>query len=280
MRIFALISVLFIVQVDLRRHNDSQEHDNVDDLSNLLDKFDQPKTHSNKEYIENSVDDDQASYVREKKYPSRKKVLDESDNEEEQPEKPRHGHSSKSNNRSAESNRRVPSSTPASNYADEASLCINEYDMKSEKLVKVNELKNGARMIRFIRIEEPSSSHGLDVRDICMLNCCVEKDCDLAMLSEQRTKVTYLTECFVSHHSRSLQEGYKCYLFACNGSCTYANHQDYTSMILKKDPTSGAEPASPANKPAKPDDKQSDASSSTLCKWRLSFCWSRASLDL
>ncbi|CAF4371125.1 unnamed protein product, partial [Rotaria magnacalcarata] len=33
----------------------------------------------------------------------------------------------------------------------------------------------------------PSTAHGLDIKDICMLNCCVEENCDLAMLSEQRT---------------------------------------------------------------------------------------------
>ena len=203
MRLFAIIFVLFVVQVDLRRHNDSQDPENLNDLENLLDNYDRHKTHSSKEYVENAMENDPSSFVREKKYPSRKKVLEESENEEE-PEKPRRGHSSKSNNRSAESSRRISSSTSTSSYADEASLCINEYDVKSEKLVKVNELKNGAHMIRFVRIEEPSSSHGLDIKDICMLNCCVEKDCDLAMLSEQRTKVSCHVEPFVYHHSSSL----------------------------------------------------------------------------
>jgi len=77
-----------------------------------------------------------------------------------------------------------------------------------------------------------------------MLNCCVEKNCDLAMLSEQRTN-----------------DGYKCYLFACNGSCTFASHQDYTSMILKKDLSSDDEAP---EKSSKNNGKSSDASSSII----------------
>jgi hypothetical protein len=130
-------------------------------------------------------------FQREKRYSSRKKVLEDVD----ETEKPlRHSHSSKSNNRSRVSdvNRLVETTTiaAADNYLEEASLCINEYDIKTEQLVKVKELKNGAHMIRFVRIDEPFSSHGLDIKDICMLNCCVEKYCDLAMLSEQRTNVS------------------------------------------------------------------------------------------
>lgn len=157
MNIVILFILVFIVQVDLRRHDEG------DDISSAL--------------------------PREKKYSSRKKVLDEIDEPDKLPER---SHSSRTNNHSRSSdtrNRPSPSTSTQQSYLDEASLCINEFDLKSEQLVKVKELKNGAHMIRFVRIEEPSTSHGLDIRDICMLNCCVEKYCDLAMLSEQRTNV-------------------------------------------------------------------------------------------
>lgn len=157
MKVAILFILVFIVQVDLRRHDEG------DDVSSAI--------------------------PREKKYSSRKKVLDEVD------EPSGRSHSSRISNHSRSSdtrNRPAPSTTTQQNYLDEASLCINEFDTKSEQLVKVKELKNGAHMIRFVRIEEPSTSHGLDIRDICMLNCCVEKYCDLAMLSEQRTNVRFL----------------------------------------------------------------------------------------
>ncbi|CAF1180013.1 unnamed protein product [Adineta ricciae] len=237
------------VQVELRRHNDDDN-----EFDKLFDEHRPHKSHSNKEYVQDSFDDKEASsgtFQREKKYPSRKKVLDEVESPDES-EKPIHrSHSSKYTNQTRlsqtidRSTQRMKTTT-TENYAEEASICINEFDIQAEQLVKVKELKNGARMIRFVQLEEPTASHGLDIKDICMLNCCVEKDCDLAMLSEQRTN-----------------NGYKCYLFACNGSCTFASHQDYTSMVLKKDLlTDDDSPTS--NKQAKTNEKGSDASSSTL----------------
>jgi hypothetical protein len=172
MKLLIFLFILLIVHVDLRR--------DVNELDNQ-------KSRLNKEYYQELLNNNQdlsSSFQREKK--SRKKVLEDIDNGDE-PEKPsRHSHSSKSNNRSAN---RVAQTTTQS-YLDEASLCINEFDIKTEQLVKVKDLKNGAHMIRFVRIDEPSASHGLDIKDICMLNCCVEKYCDLAMLSEQRANVS------------------------------------------------------------------------------------------
>ncbi|UJR31178.1 hypothetical protein I4U23_018685 [Adineta vaga] len=242
------------VRVDLRRHNDSNnDNDYAYELDELINGQKSHKSHSNKEYFQDLVDDNQGSsskFQREKKVPSRKKVLEEVDPNDES-EKPVHRtHASKYTNQTKLSetiNRNSQKiKTTTENYAEEASLCINEFDVKAEQLVKVKELKNGARMIRFVRLEEPTAAHGLDLKDICMLNCCVEKDCDLAMLSEQRSN-----------------NGYKCYLFACNGSCTFASHQDYTSMMLKKDPSSDDESPT-SNKQSKTNDKTSDASSSTL----------------
>jgi hypothetical protein len=170
MKIYLFVVILSIVQVDLRRHNNSHEN--------------------NKGFLQDLLNEDSLSptFQREKKYSSRKKTLDDID----EIEKPlRRTHSSKTSNHS--NHIVLPTTTtitPEENYLEQASLCINEFDVKTEQLVKVKELKNGAHMIRFVRIEEPSSSHGLDIKDICMLNCCVEKYCDLAMLSEQRTNVS------------------------------------------------------------------------------------------
>ena len=202
MKLLILLFLLLIIHVDLRRHNDSNDNDNMYELDELLNNYDHHKSHSNKEYLQDIPDDNQkssSSFQREKKYPSRKKVLEDVDTGDE-PEKPPHrSHSSKTNNQSGFSdtiNRATQKTkTTTQSYVEEASLCINEFDIKTEQLVKVKELKNGARLIRFIRIEEPSSSHGLNIKDICMLNCCVEKNCDLSMLSEQRTNVSF---CFFS----------------------------------------------------------------------------------
>jgi len=187
MKLFIFLLILLIVHVDCRRHNDSN------DIYELVNH----KSHGNKEYFQDLFDNDQdlsSSFQREKKYSSRKKVLEDVDNNNDEIEKPaRRPHSSKTNNRSRLSdteNQVIQTTTTEQSYLEEASLCINEFDVKTEQLVKVKELKNGAHMIRFVRIDEPSSSHGLDIKDICMLNCCVEKNCDLAMLSEQRTNVS------------------------------------------------------------------------------------------
>ena len=204
MKIFILFFLLLIIQVDLRRHNDSDDNEKLNEIEKLINNHGHHKSRPNKEYLQDLTDDDQdtpSTFQREKKYPSRKKILDDVDNEDEQ-EKPRRIHSSKYNNRSASSdtvNRVIPTTTTAENYIEEASLCINEYDVKTEQLVKVKELKNGAHMIRFVRIDEPSSTHGLDIKDICMLNCCVEKNCDLAMLSEQRSNVNYFFSFLIFH---------------------------------------------------------------------------------
>ena len=130
-------------------------------------------------------------FQRQKKYSSsRKKVLEDIDNIDETEKSYRqHSHLLKTNRSKILISTTTTTTPTTQNYLEEASLCINEYDIKQEQLVKVKELKNDAHMIRFIHIEEPSSSHGLDIKDICMLNCCVEKNCDLAMLSEQRTNV-------------------------------------------------------------------------------------------
>jgi len=170
--------ILFLVHVHARHHN------NEDNSG---------KSRVNKDYLEDideNTERESSKGSSSKKYSSRKKILEDNNDDSDKPSSSsRRVHSSKSTNSSKYSKSNLPQTTTAESYLEEASLCINEFDIKSEQLVKVKELKNGAYMIRFVRIEEPSVSHGLDIRDICMLNCCVEKNCDLAMLSEQRTNV-------------------------------------------------------------------------------------------
>lgn len=174
MNIALFFLFLFIIHVDPRRHNDETN----------------TKARANKDYSEDLYDNEVESLKSsspEKKYPSRKKPTEDFDESDKSLRRP---HSSKTNNsKISKANLAITPTTTADSYAEEASLCINEFDIKREQLVKVKDLKNGAYMIRFVRIEEPSAAHGLDIKDICMLNCCVEKNCDLAMLSEQRTNV-------------------------------------------------------------------------------------------
>ncbi len=59
----------------------------------------------------------------------------------------------------------------------------------------------------------------------------------------------------------SFQEGYKCYLFACNGSCTLASHEDYTILTSKK---AAAYYTTIAVK-----EKPTDVSTSTICKFKF-----------
>ena len=195
MKFLILLSILLIVPVDLHRHHNTNDNNTLYKLDYLPNNYDNHKFHRNKEILHDLLDHDRDSslFQREKMSSSHRKTLEHMNNRDESEKPLRHTYLSKSNNRpllSKTPNRAIKTTTES--YVDEASLCINEFDIKTEQLVKVKELKNGAHMIRFIRIEEPSSSHGLTVRDICMLNCCIEEGCDLAMLSEQRTNVNYL----------------------------------------------------------------------------------------
>lgn len=100
---------------------------------------------------------------------------------------------------------------------EDASKCVDQYEIKSEQIVRVKYLKDNAKLMRMISIEQPSASSQFSLKEICIMKCCAENDCDLAMLSEQHTR-----------------DGYKCYLFSCNGTCPLATHQDYSVMIPKK----------------------------------------------
>ena len=56
MKIFILFFLFLIIQVDLRRHNDNDDNDNVSELDN---KNNDHKSHSNKEFLQELSDDDQ-----------------------------------------------------------------------------------------------------------------------------------------------------------------------------------------------------------------------------
>ncbi|CAF0843239.1 unnamed protein product [Rotaria sordida] len=205
MKIFIAFLLLLISPIELRRHNDDMYE--LDDL--LKTQYNYRHRPYKQNFYDQSDDEryDPSLFQHEKLSSSRKKVLDENDdivNEE-----------SESN----DGTDRLKLTTTIINQNDlsDQSLCINKYDIKYEQLIKVKELKNGAHMIRYILIDKRSLSSNMNIHDSCMFNCCEETTCDLAMLSEQPT-----------------HDGYKCYLFACNGSCTLASHQDYTIMIPKK----------------------------------------------
>jgi hypothetical protein len=198
MNIFILLVFVLISPIELRLHNDQRF-----ELDDLLNQYDRVKHRPNKqEYNDDDDDDDNGddqyippSYERKKVNPSRKKVLqpDEEDTNDDQ--------------------------LPTTSTESDSSTCLDKYEIQSEQLVKVKELKNGAHMIRYVLLDKRTLPSTLNIKEHCMLNCCSQKTCDVAMLSEQPT-----------------HEGYKCYLFVCNGSCTFASHQDYTIMLPKKDP--------------------------------------------
>jgi hypothetical protein len=178
MKILIVLLLLSISPIELRIHTED-----LYELENLInDNYDRPKHRQNKPYIPDQVDDDQyepSPPMKEKTNLSHKKVLDE--NEYLNPE----------SDTDDGIDQLIPSTTTEESDAyDESSSCINKYDVKLEQLVKVKELKNGAHMIRFVLIDKRTLSPNLNVKDSCMLACCSEKTCDLAMLSEQPTHVS------------------------------------------------------------------------------------------
>jgi hypothetical protein len=181
MKIFILFLLLLISPVELRRRTDDDIYE-LDDTNNNL--YDRPKHYPNKQYIadENDDDDDQyypSSFQQKKVYPSRKKVLNENEYNNDEPES------------NVPSDDLLPAEITTTNQNDlsDKSICINKYDINSEQLVKVKELKNGAHMIRHVLIDKRSLPSDVNIRDSCMLDCCTEETCDLAMLSEQPTHV-------------------------------------------------------------------------------------------
>jgi len=193
MKIFILIFILSINSIESRFRNDD-----IYELDDLLKKYDRYNYRPNKPYIPDLTDDDDnnngdedddqyipSSYQHKKLYPSRKKVLNE--NEE-------------SENDDTLNELLLPKTTTTTTDVSDTSLCFNDYTIRSEQLIKVKELKNGAHMIRYTLIDKRLLSSNHNIKDNCMLDCCSEKNCDLAMLSEQPTHVNkflfYLIDIF------------------------------------------------------------------------------------
>ncbi|CAF1957165.1 unnamed protein product [Rotaria magnacalcarata] len=192
---------MLISHVEQRRHDDD-----LLELDDLLSGYRHNYRPKRPHIVDQIADDDQdtPSYDYEKPSPSRKKVLDENDDVGEE----------SNNNDDDDDNRLIPAKTNVDDASDK-STCVSTYDVRLEQLVKV---KDGAHMIRHFLVDKRTLKPNLNVQDTCMTGCCEEKTCDLAMLSEKPTN-----------------DGFKCYLFACNGSCPFASHQDYKIMIPKKD---------------------------------------------
>ncbi|UJR15509.1 hypothetical protein I4U23_002450 [Adineta vaga] len=225
MKIFVLVFILLISPIELRRPAVDDENA-IYELSDLLkDRYDDRHKHRpNPSYDvdqTNANDDDDNVYDnnnedyltpfrRTKTHPSHKKVPieNESDKEEIEPDEV--------TSRITSASKTTTTTTISQSDKSDPSVCTEKYDIKSEQLVKVKELTNGARMIRYVVVDIRTLPSGVTVKDSCMTSCCAQKSCDLAMLSEQPT-----------------HNGYKCYLFACNGSCILASHQDYTILTLK-----------------------------------------------
>jgi hypothetical protein len=168
MNIFILLVFVLISPIELRLHNDQRF-----ELDDLLNQYDRVKHRPNKqEYNDDDDDDDNGddqyippSYERKKVNPSRKKVLqpDEEDINDDQ--------------------------LPTTSTESDSSTCLDKYEIQSEQLVKVKELKNGAHMIRYVLLDKRTLPSTLNIKEHCMLNCCSQKTCDVAMLSEQPTHV-------------------------------------------------------------------------------------------
>ncbi|CAF1306671.1 unnamed protein product [Adineta steineri] len=219
MKSFVLFLAVLISSVELRRYDN-----NLYDLEDLLtNKYEEYKHRPDPQYNADEGDEvpDYSASLQDKKiYPSNEKLLPENDYVEEESE-------SYDTTTKVIPSKKTKSTTTATTTlaidpkdSSDASTCVAKYDIKPEQLVKVKELTNGARMIRYVLIDKRTLPFNVKVKDSCMQECCKEKTCDLAMLSEQPT-----------------HDGYKCYLFACNGSCILASHQDYTVMMYNKSST-------------------------------------------
>ena len=151
MKLSLVLLVVFISNVQLRRHLDD-----LFELENLLNnKYERHSSQAHTDALLDLFDnDDQVDYSEE---------------------------------------RRTTSSVVTEKIANlgSSSSCVNQYEIKPESLVKVKYLTDDAHLIRFITIEQPSISSELSLKEICMLKCCAERGCDLAMLSEQQTRVKY-----------------------------------------------------------------------------------------
>lgn len=173
MKIFILVLVLLISPCELRQRNNGDNDDDDNEIYELDDLFNQARHRfrPEKQQYDNEEDGDD-QYVpslpeHRKTHPSRKKVLDEDNDDEEREE-----------------------SFPSTE--SDSATCVDKYAMRSEQLVKVRELKDGAHMIRYVVLDKRTISPRYNLKEHCMIKCCEQKNCDLAMLSEQATHVRHI----------------------------------------------------------------------------------------
>lgn len=168
MKIFVLFLILFLSPCECRQRNDDDDNE----IYQLDDIFNQPRHRfrANKQYDNEDEGDDQ--YIpsvseHKKTYPSRKKVLEDDSDD-------------------GEGDDSLPSTE------SDSATCVDKYDMRSEQLVKVKDLKDGAHMIRYVILDKRTISPRYNLKEHCMIKCCGQKNCDLAMLSEQATHVCHI----------------------------------------------------------------------------------------
>lgn len=164
MKICLLVLVLLISPCELRqRNNDDYDNDEIYQLDELLNEARHAlRPSKQQQYDDDNGDDDQfipSFSEHKKKNPSRKKVLQNDDEE---------------SSKSSES---------------DPGVCVEKYSIQSEQLVKVKELTNGAHMLRFVLLDKRTISSIYNLKQHCMIKCCEQSTCDLAMLSEQATHV-------------------------------------------------------------------------------------------
>jgi len=154
--IFSIILFcIFIHSIDLSSYDEE-----IDEIKDLLSK--KFRLGNN----DDDDDDDDGEYIPTRSqhgqsYPSRKKIQNTEDEIEFD----------------------EPKTYSSSKESDET--CVEKYELRSEQLVKVKELKNGARMIRFVVLDKRSLPSRYSIKQYCMMNCCAQKACDLAMLSDK-----------------------------------------------------------------------------------------------
>lgn len=176
MKICLLVLLLLISPSDLRqRNNDDDENDEIYQLDDLLNQARHGfRPSKQREYDDDNDDDNQfipSFSESKKKSSSRKKVLHNDDDDDD------------------DGGENVEDNSSKSIIESDPGVCVEKYAMRSEQLVKVKELTNGAHMIRYVLLDKRTISSMYSLKEHCMIKCCEQKTCDLAMLSEQATHV-------------------------------------------------------------------------------------------
>lgn len=200
MKLFVIFLLLLISSIEPRRHNDDLY--GIDDLLgneyNHKHRAKKPDNFfDNDDDDNNNNDDDDA----EEFLPVRRPHENSPSSHRKRPtikEEPDEDYQRDGDNENDDVTERLSPTTSAAGaietkeFSPEASLCLHNYDIKPEQLIKVKELKNGAHLIRHEVIDKNALPSNINLHDSCMLACCREKTCDLAMMGEQPTRVTLI----------------------------------------------------------------------------------------